>query len=134
MDVIRENREIPENLKGAFVTIGNFDGVHLGHRSIFRRLVEAARLEGDRRPCGRHEHARVAEALAVDQHLAAQNPGPQLLGLQLGVEFTQQLQERLSPHASWEMRWMESARPSCALSSSMRSRTSVVRMYHDGLA
>ncbi len=57
MDVIRENREIPENLKGAFVTIGNFDGVHLGHRSIFRRLVEAARREG-----------RPAAAISFDPH------------------------------------------------------------------
>lgn len=46
MDVIRESTEIPEKLKGAFVTIGNFDGVHLGHRLIFQRLVEEAHPEG----------------------------------------------------------------------------------------
>ncbi len=46
MDVIRESTEIPEKLKGAFVTIGNFDGVHLGHRFIFQRLVEGAHQEG----------------------------------------------------------------------------------------
>ncbi|MBN1142088.1 MAG: bifunctional riboflavin kinase/FAD synthetase [Deltaproteobacteria bacterium] len=28
------------------VTIGNFDGVHLGHREIFRRVVQAARDQG----------------------------------------------------------------------------------------
>ena len=46
MDVIRGSENIPEGLKGAFVTIGNFDGVHLGHRFIFRRLVEEANREG----------------------------------------------------------------------------------------
>lgn len=46
MDVIRGIENIPESLKGAFVTIGNFDGVHLGHRFIFRRLVEKAHSEG----------------------------------------------------------------------------------------
>jgi riboflavin kinase/FMN adenylyltransferase len=28
------------------VTIGNFDGVHLGHREIFRRVRELARETG----------------------------------------------------------------------------------------
>ena len=28
------------------VTIGNFDGVHLGHREILRRVVERARRDG----------------------------------------------------------------------------------------
>ncbi|MCX5837693.1 MAG: bifunctional riboflavin kinase/FAD synthetase [Deltaproteobacteria bacterium] len=46
MDVIRGSENISESLKGAFVTIGNFDGVHLGHRFIFGRLVEEAHLEG----------------------------------------------------------------------------------------
>ena len=46
MDVIRGSENIPDRLKGAFVTIGNFDGVHLGHQFIFRRLVEEARREG----------------------------------------------------------------------------------------
>jgi len=46
MDVIRGIENIPTNVRGAFVTIGNFDGVHLGHRHIFRRLVEEAGAKG----------------------------------------------------------------------------------------
>jgi riboflavin kinase/FMN adenylyltransferase len=45
MDVIRGSENIPAGLKGAVVTIGNFDGVHLGHQYIFRRLIAVARKE-----------------------------------------------------------------------------------------
>src|SRR6266704_1113371 len=34
--------DIREQLPNAVVTIGNFDGVHLGHREIFRRVKQAA--------------------------------------------------------------------------------------------
>ena len=57
MDLIRDSENIPDRLKGAFVTIGNFDGVHLGHRFIFRRLVEEAHREG-----------RPAVAISFDPH------------------------------------------------------------------
>jgi riboflavin kinase/FMN adenylyltransferase len=33
---------IPQILRGAFVTIGNFDGVHLGHQFIFKKLAQEA--------------------------------------------------------------------------------------------
>jgi riboflavin kinase / FMN adenylyltransferase len=46
MHVIHGMEEIPDNLKGAFVTIGNFDGIHLGHRYIFAKMVEEARQVG----------------------------------------------------------------------------------------
>jgi len=41
--VIRDLRELPVPLENAVATIGNFDGVHLGHREIFRRVVAEAR-------------------------------------------------------------------------------------------
>jgi riboflavin kinase/FMN adenylyltransferase len=46
MEVIHGSEKIPARMRRAVVTIGNFDGVHLGHRFIFRRLVEEARREG----------------------------------------------------------------------------------------
>jgi riboflavin kinase/FMN adenylyltransferase len=57
MEVIHNIQEIPAGLRGAYVTIGNFDGVHLGHRFIFRRLAEEARRQ--RRP---------AVAISFDPH------------------------------------------------------------------
>ena len=43
MKIIRNIDNIPENLTGSIVTIGNFDGIHLGHREILRKLVREAR-------------------------------------------------------------------------------------------
>ena len=46
MKIIRNLQEITSPIPGAVVTIGNFDGVHLGHREIFRRVVRQARATG----------------------------------------------------------------------------------------
>lgn len=46
MQVIKGTEDIPPECKGAFITIGNFDGVHLGHRYIFQRLIREAHEEG----------------------------------------------------------------------------------------
>jgi len=45
MKIYRSLDEIPANLGKTIVTIGNFDGVHLGHREIFRELRKKAELE-----------------------------------------------------------------------------------------
>lgn len=42
MIIYRDILDIPARLTNAVVTIGNFDGVHLGHREIFRRVKQAA--------------------------------------------------------------------------------------------
>jgi len=44
MKVIRGIENIKEGLSYPLLTIGNFDGVHLGHQKIFRLLVERARV------------------------------------------------------------------------------------------
>ena len=42
MVIIRNREEIPAGLASPVVTVGNFDGVHRGHREIFRRVRAAA--------------------------------------------------------------------------------------------
>ena len=45
MKVIKGTEGVSPEDKGAFITIGNFDGVHLGHRQIFQRLIHEAHEE-----------------------------------------------------------------------------------------
>ncbi len=46
MEVYRDVREIVRELTIPCVTIGNFDGVHLGHQRLFREVVGRARQLG----------------------------------------------------------------------------------------
>jgi len=46
--VTRDGDELPPRLRRAFVAIGNFDGVHRGHRVVIDQAVQRARE--DRRP------------------------------------------------------------------------------------
>ena len=43
MDIVRGLDALPLPDGPSVVTIGFFDGVHLGHQEVFRRTVEAAR-------------------------------------------------------------------------------------------
>ncbi len=43
MKLVRDLAEFPQALRGGAVSIGNFDGVHLGHASIVSKLITAAR-------------------------------------------------------------------------------------------
>jgi riboflavin kinase/FMN adenylyltransferase len=46
MRVFRSQAGIPADFGPSAVTIGNFDGMHVGHRLIMRRIVEIARKHG----------------------------------------------------------------------------------------
>ncbi|PKF51903.1 bifunctional riboflavin kinase/FAD synthetase [Enterovibrio nigricans] len=46
MELIRGIHNIREKHHGCVLTIGNFDGVHLGHQKVLRRVVEKARELG----------------------------------------------------------------------------------------
>lgn len=46
MEVIRDLRDISKPFKNAVVTIGNFDGVHVGHQILFRQVMEKAESLG----------------------------------------------------------------------------------------
>ena len=57
MKVIRSLEKIPGEFRDAFVTIGNFDGVHLGHIPILKKLIEEA-----------HRENRKAVVITFDPH------------------------------------------------------------------
>ncbi len=42
MEIIKNIDSIPEDLSDSVITIGNFDGIHLGHQAIFRKIVKEA--------------------------------------------------------------------------------------------
>jgi riboflavin kinase/FMN adenylyltransferase len=57
MKVIKSLEKIPGEFRDAFVTIGNFDGVHLGHVPILKKLIEEA-----------HRENRKAVVITFDPH------------------------------------------------------------------
>ena len=46
MRIFRSTEEIPGDLGQTIVTVGNFDGVHCGHRHVLKQVVERARTNG----------------------------------------------------------------------------------------
>ncbi len=42
MEIIRKEKDFRREFKNPVLTIGNFDGVHLGHQRIFRQVAEKA--------------------------------------------------------------------------------------------
>jgi len=59
MTIFRSLAEVPPAFGPSVVTIGNFDGVHVGHRLIMRRVLEIA-----------HERDLTAAVLTFDPHPA----------------------------------------------------------------
>lgn len=69
--IYRGLSEVPEQFGPSALTIGNFDGAHIGHRAIFRRVVAVAR-----------EHGWKPSALTFDPHparIVAPQRAPRLL-------------------------------------------------------
>lgn len=88
--IYRSLAQVPRDFGPCAITIGNFDGVHVGHRQVIRRLVAVAREKGckaavltfdphptkvvapDRAPrllSTPEERARIMEGLGVDEVL-----------------------------------------------------------------
>lgn len=79
MDVVRGHLGAPPWKHGAAIAIGNFDGVHVGHRALIRRARELA-----------DAHAARAVALTFDPHPGAvvgKGSPPQLTSLARRLEL-----------------------------------------------
>ena len=48
MDIVRVWRDVPPELRGAALAIGNFDGVHRGHQEVLGEAIRIAKREGRR--------------------------------------------------------------------------------------
>ncbi|HLJ90126.1 MAG TPA: riboflavin biosynthesis protein RibF [Candidatus Angelobacter sp.] len=46
MKIFRSLEEVPQDFGPSLVTVGNFDGVHCGHREVLREVAERARSVG----------------------------------------------------------------------------------------
>ena len=46
MDVFRKIEEVPANFGPAYVSVGNFDGVHRAHAHVLGEIVSRARVMG----------------------------------------------------------------------------------------
>ncbi len=46
MEILKSYKDVPENLKGSVLAIGNFDGVHRGHRAVFDIVESQAKKSG----------------------------------------------------------------------------------------
>ena len=51
MQVYRSLTEVPGDFGPSALSIGNFDGVHFGHRRILHRVKEIARSAAGRHRC-----------------------------------------------------------------------------------
>jgi riboflavin kinase/FMN adenylyltransferase len=46
MHIINGNNNIPDIYKNSVIAIGNFDGIHLGHKHLINKVLEVANAEG----------------------------------------------------------------------------------------
>jgi len=79
VDVYRGHQHVPGWRNGSAVAIGNFDGVHVGHRALIRRAKELAAARG-----------ATTIALTFDPHpstLFAPSPMPMISSLERRIEL-----------------------------------------------
>ncbi|MFM8844732.1 MAG: bifunctional riboflavin kinase/FMN adenylyltransferase, partial [Gammaproteobacteria bacterium] len=46
MKLLRGTKQVPAALRGGVLTLGSFDGLHLGHRELIERTRARARASG----------------------------------------------------------------------------------------
>lgn len=89
MRVVRHLVRRPERLRRVVLTLGNFDGVHLGHQAIVRTAVERARATGGQAVALTFAPHPVAVLVPERAPAPIQTLRDRLLGLRtLGVEVT----------------------------------------------
>ncbi len=89
MEIIFKEKEFNRSFKNPVLTIGNFDGVHLGHQLIFRRLREkAAEIGGESIVFTFDPHP--VEVLAPDRKVLLLTPLQEKLRLigEQGIDIT----------------------------------------------
>src|SRR5262245_1897644 len=97
MRELRSNGRTPLSPAPAALAVGNFDGVHLGHRAVLASAVEAARSSGGE-----------AWVLSFDPHPAAVlRPGAEPARLTSGTQRTRLFAE-LGMHGWWVLPFDES--------------------------
>lgn len=83
MHSFREISVIPEDLKPTAVTIGKFDGIHLGHQQLISEIIELA-----------EEHMLVPTVVTFDRHpasvLNSSDVPPALIGSKQKTELLEQ--------------------------------------------
>ena len=62
MRLVRYYGEVPANLKGGVIALGNFDGLHLGHQAV---IGEAVRLAQSKKHPSRRDDVRAPSALVL---------------------------------------------------------------------
>ena len=71
MEVIRKEKDFKRPFKNPVLTIGNFDGVHLGHQQIFRPVLEATLREEIRKEPGRRHYVRGIVSFREGQYMVS---------------------------------------------------------------
>ena len=45
MKIIKNHRKISESEKGAIVAVGNFDGIHNGHKALINNIIALSKIK-----------------------------------------------------------------------------------------